>query len=327
MDNIELMTKLLLSFLSSFFLSLIFNKLIIKIFRKYKLKQVEREYLESHIKKEGTPSLGGLSILLATLGSFFVYSIKAQLNKNIIAILFVFFFFALVGLYDDLAKIKNKRSDGISGKKRLFLEGLIILYMLVILNYHVVDFSESIINLFNNKIYLGALFIPFIMFLIVGCANSVNLSDGLDGLSGGLIIIAILPFLFYAYQVNDINLLILILSLLGSLLGFLMYNLHPAKIFMGDTGSLSLGATLASISVYLNKVYIIPISSLIFILETLSVIIQVLYYKKTKKRIFLMAPLHHHYEKKGIKEYRIVSYFWLYGFILCIISILIGGII
>ena len=106
-----------------------------------------------------------------------------------------------------------------------------------------------------------------------------------------------------------------------------MYNLHPAKIFMGDTGSLSLGATLATISVYLNKIYIIPISSLIFILETLSVIIQVLYYKKTKKRIFLMAPLHHHYEKKGIKEYRIVSYVWLYGFILSIISILLGGII
>lgn len=325
MDGLEIMIKLLSSFLLSFFLSLIFNRLIIKIFKKYKLKQVEREYLQNHVIKEGTPSLGGVSILLSTLLSFAIFSIKLLLNKHIISILFVFVFFALVGLYDDLAKIKNKRSDGISGKRRLFLEALIILYMLVILNYHVVDFTDSVIKIFNNKIYLGALFIPFIMLLIVGCANSVNLSDGLDGLSGGLIIIAIIPFLFFAYQINDINLLIFILSLIGSLLGFLMYNLHPAKIFMGDTGSLSLGATLAIISVYLNKIYIIPICSLIFIFETLSVIIQVLYYKKTKKRIFLMAPLHHHFEKKGIKEYRIVSYFWLYGFILSIISILIGG--
>lgn len=326
MDELSIIVRYLASFVSSFIFSLFINKKIIKIFKKYQLKQVERKYLASHIQKEGTPSLGGISILISTIITFFLLTYKFSIKKNMWAIIFGFLFFGLVGLYDDLAKIRNKKEDGISGKRRLFLESLIVLYILVILKYHVLDFSESIISLFSTKIYLGALFIPFIMLLIVGSANSVNLSDGLDGLSSGLFIIAILPFLFLSFMINDVILIIFILSLLGAILGFMMFNLHPAKIFMGDTGSLSLGATLALISVYLDKIYLLPITAFIFILETVSVIIQVLYYKKTKKRVFLMTPLHHHYEKKGIKEYRIVSYFYLFGFILSIISLIIGGI-
>lgn len=326
MDELSIIVRYLASFVTSFVFSLFINKKIIKIFKKYQLKQVERKYLASHIQKEGTPSLGGISILISTIITFFLLTYKFSIKKNMWAIIFGFLFFGLVGLYDDLAKIRNKKEDGISGKRRLFLESLIVLYILVILKYHVLDFSESIISLFSTKIYLGALFIPFIMLLIVGSANSVNLSDGLDGLSSGLFIIAILPFLFLSFMINDVILIIFILSLLGSILGFMMFNLHPAKIFMGDTGSLSLGATLALISVYLDKIYLLPITAFIFILETVSVIIQVLYYKKTKKRVFLMTPLHHHYEKKGIKEYRIVSYFYLFGFILSIISLIIGGI-
>ena len=326
MDELSIIVRYLASFVTSFVFSLFINKKIIKIFKKYQLKQVERKYLASHIQKEGTPSLGGISILISTIITFFLLTYKFSIKKNMWAIIFGFLFFGLVGLYDDLAKIRNKKEDGISGKRRLFLESLIVLYILVILKYHVLDFSESIISLFSTKIYLGALFIPFIMLLIVGSANSVNLSDGLDGLSSGLFIIAILPFLFLSFMINDVILIIFILSLLGSILGFMMFNLHPAKIFMGDTGSLSLGATLALISVYLDKIYLLPITAFIFILETVSVIIQVLYYKKTKKRVFLMTPLHHQYEKKGIKEYRIVSYFYLFGFILSIISLIIGGI-
>ena len=165
------------------------------------------------------------------------------------------------------------------------------------------------------------------MFLIVGCANSVNLSDGLDGLSSGLVVLASLPFLLISIKNNEINLSILLISVIGAIFGFMVYNLHPARIFMGDTGSLSLGALLAIISIYLDKIDILPIAAFIFIFETISVIIQVLYYKKTKKRIFLMTPFHHHFEKKGVKEFRIVSYFWLTGFILAFISSLIGGLL
>ena len=325
-EKTSLIIKFISSFLLSFIVSIITNKIIIKIFKKYKLKQVEREYLSTHQIKEGTPSLGGLAVLLSTLISFFIFSTSLEYKRKFIVIIFGFIFFSLVGLYDDLSKIIKKKSDGISGKKRLFLETLIVLYMLVILKFHVVDFFDTKIKIFSSSLYLGPIFIPFIIFLIVGSANSVNLSDGLDGLSSGLILIALLPFLFFAFHSFDILLIIFLLCLIGSILGFMMFNLHPAKIFMGDTGSLSLGASLALISIYLDKVYILPICAFIFIIETLSVIIQVLYYKKTHKRVFLMTPLHHHFEKKGIKEYRIVSYFWLFGIIFSLIS-LIGGLL
>lgn len=315
------------AFLTSFILSLIINKIIIKLFRYKKWKQVERKYLQTHIVKEGTPSLGGLGIMISSLISLFVYSNIKDFNREIVAVIFGFIAFGLIGLWDDYAKIKNKKEDGLSGKKRLFLEGVIVLYILVILGFNVSDFIKTEINIFNKHIFLGALFIPFIMFVIVGCANSVNLSDGLDGLSSGLVVCSILPFAIIAIKNEEISLSIFILAVIGSILGFMIYNLHPAKIFMGDTGSLSLGALLACVSIYLDKIYVLPIAALIFILESLSVIIQVLYYKKTKKRIFLMTPFHHHYEKKGIKEYRIVNYFWLLGLILSVLSALVGGLL
>jgi len=308
-------------------MSLLINKLIIRIFKKYNLKQGERKYLDNHIVKEGTPSIGGLAIIISSLISFFLFIKLNTLDKRILSVLFSFISFGIVGFIDDYAKIKRKHEDGISGKKRLLIEGIIVLYSLVILDYNVIDFYKSEISIFNNLIFIGPLIIPLFMFLIVGCANSVNLSDGLDGLSSGLVVLASLPFLLISIKNNEISLSILLISVIGAILGFMVYNLHPARIFMGDTGSLSLGALLAIISIYLDKIDILPIAAFIFIFETISVIIQVLYYKKTKKRIFLMTPFHHHFEKKGVKEFRIVSYFWLTGFILAFISSLIGGLL
>lgn len=326
-EKVILLMKYLGSFLLSFVFSLFFNKVIIKIFRKYNLRQGERKYLDNHIVKEGTPSLGGIAILLSSLTGFIVFNGINNLNKNILAVLFAFISFGLIGFLDDFSKIKKKDEDGISGKKRLLLEAIIVLYILVILGYNVVDFYKSEITLFTNEIFIGPLMIPLFIFLIVGCANSVNLSDGLDGLSSGLVVLATLPFLLISIKNNENSLSILLISVIGAILGFMVYNLHPARIFMGDTGSLSLGSLLAVTSIYLDKIDILPLAAFIFIFETISVIIQVLYYKKTKKRIFLMTPFHHHFEKKGIKEYRIVSYFWLTGFILAFISSLIGGIL
>lgn len=326
-EKITILIKYLCAFLLSFLMSLLINKLIIRIFKKYNLKQGERKYLDNHIVKEGTPSIGGLAIIISSLISFFLFIKLNTLDKRILSVLFSFISFGIVGFIDDYAKIKRKHEDGISGKKRLLIEGIIVLYSLVILDYNVIDFYKSEISIFNNLIFIGPLIIPLFMFLIVGCANSVNLSDGLDGLSSGLVVLASLPFLLISIKNNEISLSILLISVIGAILGFMVYNLHPARIFMGDTGSLSLGALLAIISIYLDKIDILPIAAFIFIFETISVIIQVLYYKKTKKRIFLMTPFHHHFEKKGVKEFRIVSYFWLTGFILAFISSLIGGLL
>ncbi len=325
--KINLFFKYVGAFFTSFLLSLVINKIIIKIFRYKNWTQGERKYLQTHIIKEGTPSLGGLGIILSSLIALSIFSDLTNLSREILAIIFTFVSFGIVGLIDDFKKIKNRKEDGLSGKKRLFLEGIIVLYMLVILDYNVNDFINSRISFFDTYIYFGSLFIPLIMFTIVGCANSVNLSDGLDGLSSGLVVCAILPFAIISIKNNEIIIATFILTIIGAILGFMFYNLYPAKIFMGDTGSLSLGALIACVSIYLDKIYVLPIAAFIFILETFSVIVQVLYYKKTKKRLFLMTPFHHHYEKKGIKEYRIVNYFWLFGILLSILSALMGGIL
>jgi phospho-N-acetylmuramoyl-pentapeptide-transferase len=246
--------------------------------------------------------------------------------------------FGAIGFLDDYTKLSNKSSDGVSGKNKIILEiicSLIFVYWATTLN---LDNQELLSLPFLKNVYinLGYFFIPFVIFVIIGSANAVNLTDGLDGLAIVPIMIVALTFALICYLVGNIvfseyllinyvpgagELTILCGALIGSALGFLWYNAPPAMVFMGDTGSLSLGATLGAIAVMIKHEIVLAIVGGLFVVEALSVIIQVGYFKRTGKRFFLMAPLHHHFEKKGWPESQIVIRFWIITIVLAIIGL------
>ncbi len=267
--------------------------------------------------------MGGLVIIVSTLLSFIIFNPKFYLDNKTLSLVFIFIFYGIIGLMDDLFKIIYKNSDGISGLIRLFLEivGCIVSIFLMVNN----NISTVNIPFYDSFISLGVFVVIFYIFVIVGSANAYNFTDGLDGLASGLMISSLLPFLLIALNQKSYEISFFIIALIGSLIGFLRYNFPPAKIFMGDVGSLSVGGVFAMISIALNNEVLILISGLIYIIEILSVIIQVVYFKLTNgKRIFLMAPLHHHFEKKGWSETKVVMIFWISGFVLALITSMIG---
>lgn len=312
--------KLLGGLFLSFLLSVIFMKYKIKTSRK---GQQERDYLANHVVKSGTPTMGGIVIVITTIISFMVFN-KFSFQQEIAALFIVYIGFFLVGFIDDFCKLKLKSYNGISGKLRLLLETLFVIWSLVILikGHRVEDFLSFTFN--KKSLTLGILTIPTIIFIVVGSANAFNLTDGLDGLASGLNIIALIPLIMLSLTHNYYPLALFLICQVGSLLGFLCYNLHPAKIFMGDVGSLPLGALLGISAIIINNPIVLLITGLIFVIETVSVIIQVISFKTTGKRVFLMTPIHHHFEKLGWPEWKVVMVFWLVGIILAIIALMIG---
>ena len=310
------LTILLISLLISFFI----NKFIIKITFKKNYAQIERKYLYFHDSKKNTPILGGVGILVSIIVCFIIYSIIFSYDSLTFISIISLLLFGIVGFLDDYKKIKKQNSDGISPLLRLFLESIITIIIISLLG---LDFN-TLNNLNINGLKFGLFTFPLFIFLFLGGSNASNFVDGIDGLDAGLTLIAILPNLYLSFKYEFYIYAFFLISVIGSLIGFLFLNSHPAKIFLGDLGSLSLGNIIVVSSFILNNTILIPLIMFLFIVETLSIIIQVLYYKKTKKRIFLMAPLHHHYEMKNIDESKIVSTFYLIGFILSFIAILIG---
>ncbi|WP_297768745.1 phospho-N-acetylmuramoyl-pentapeptide-transferase [uncultured Roseovarius sp.] len=292
---------------------------------------------EGHFTKAGTPTMGGLLIVGALVTSTLLW---ARLdNPYVWLLLFVTLAFGLIGFADDYAKVSKQNVSGVSGRVRLGLGFLIALIAAVWAGFHHPDelqyqlalpvFKDVLIN-------LGVFFIPFAMFVIVGAANAVNLTDGLDGLaimpvmiaSGALGIIAyavgrvdFTDYLGLHYVPGTGEILIFVAGLVGGGLGFLWYNAPPAAVFMGDTGSLALGGALGAIAVATKHELVLGIVGGLFVVEALSVIIQVFYFKRTGKRVFLMAPIHHHYEKKGWAEPQIVIRFWIIALILAMIGL------
>lgn len=284
---------------------------------------VRKDIVSTHFIKEGTPTMGGCLIVLATLISFIIFSKKFYLDNKVLAIIFIFLFFASIGFLDDLFKIVFHNSNGLKATFRLILETIAC----IVVFYLLYKFGFSNIHLPLTKIIipLGTFLVVYYIIVLVGSANAVNFSDGLDGLATGLMIIALVPFLFIAIIKKESSIAYFIIALMGSLFAFLKYNLPPAKLFMGDVGSLAIGASYAMIAISLNSELLILISGFIFIIEILSVILQVIYFKLTHgKRLFLMAPIHHHYEKKNIPEWKVVMSFWMVGLIFSIIATMIG---
>lgn len=292
--------------------------LVLPILKKFKFGQFVREDgPKTHLKKSGTPTMGGLIFLLVILILTFPI---AWGNAPVMAILLVTLGFGMIGFIDDYIKIGMKRSLGFRAYQKMLAQ-IVVAIGFCLYIYNSSGHSTSIILPFvsGGEINLGWLYLPFIVFVLLGTVNGVNLTDGIDGLSTS-ITIAVLTFFLVVDSMMKMNIGILLAISIGALLGFLIYNSYPASIFMGDTGSLALGGLVASVAIYMHLSLIIILVGLIYLIEVLSVILQVSYFKKTGKRLFKMAPIHHHFELLGWRETKIVYVFTIVTILLCVVG-------
>lgn len=314
--------------LLSFAISIILGLIIIPILKKLKVGQIERDDgPKSHLKKQGTPTMGGviiaLTIFIVCMVLYVKYSVsEANVAKNILPLLFVTIGFGLVGFVDDFKKLVLKNTKGLKPiYKMLGLLIIAVAYTLFLTNVLKIGTATYIPFL---KIYINMpiwLYIPFAIFVLLGTTNAVNLTDGIDGLATTVTTIILAFFTTVGIILGVKEIVLVGATLVGACLGFLLFNLHPAKVFMGDTGSLLLGGAIAGIALYLKMPIILVIVALVPVIETISVMLQVTYYKKTGKRIFKMAPIHHHFELSGWSENKVVSVFSIITLILCVIGI------
>lgn len=314
------MNAQMLNLVVSFLATLILGIIIIPKLRKFNVGQVVRDDGPSeHLKKNGTPTMGGIMMLAVIIVTL---AISSSAYPLLILPLVAITGFGIVGFVDDYKKLVLKNTKGLSPMKKIL--GLVMTSAVFILLYiNVFNLSTDIIVPFINQpvsLSLGA-FIVFTIFILLASSNAVNLTDGLDGLATGVVAIIMAFFTIVAYKNGDTDMVILGMTTLGTCLAFLLFNTYPAKVFMGDTGSLALGGAVASIAIILKMPLYLAIVAVICILETISVILQVLYFKITKgKRLFKMAPLHHHFELSGMKENFIVNMFWIVTIAACLLA-------
>lgn len=325
-----ILAKSILGLMIGFFLSVIFGLFIIPWLRKINFRQSISSYVAfRHQSKDGTPTIGGLIFIIPTIITMIILYFRGSLEitHSLIIILFVFVAYAFLGFIDDMIKIKKHHNDGLSVTQKLIAQVIISLIFFYIYMRGGGEPTLWISSLGIN-INLGWFYGIFILFLLVGSSNAVNITDGLDGLAGGLSAIAFLSFgilswgTSWAAGYQEIAIFCFILT--GSIFGFLVYNTNPAKVFMGDTGSLALGATLAAVAILTRHELSLALIGGVFVIETLSSLIQIISVKYFKKKIFLFAPLHHHFEKLGWEERDIVKLFWIVGFMLGMLAIYYG---
>ncbi|MBI4802339.1 MAG: phospho-N-acetylmuramoyl-pentapeptide-transferase [Elusimicrobia bacterium] len=326
--------------ITSFLVSLLIGPCLIAKLRSYKIGQVQRaDGPKSHLAKEGTTTMGGLLIFLALVASALLW---ARLdNRFILLLLFTTAVLAFTGWLDDYTKLVKKNPRGASSRFKFLLQ---LFAALAVVGYLSVappsaGYATSLVIPYTKELYvnLGFLYAALAMFVIIGSSNAVNLTDGLDGLAAGSIVFAALTFAVLGYCAGNIKLAsyfkiiyvegageitIFLAAMIGACLGFLWYNAYPAEVFMGDTSSLFLGGAIGVAAIAVKQELILPIAGGIFLLETLSVIFQMGSYKlRNKKRLFLMAPIHHHFELKGIAEPKVTVRFWIAGIMLMLIAL------
>ena len=315
--------------LITFAISVICGIITIPILKKLKVGQIERyDGPASHLKKQGTPTMGGIimivAIIIATTGSYIFFSLTGneEMSKKFLPLLLITICFGMIGFIDDFKKLVLKNTDGLKPKyKMLGLLIIAVIYVLFLV-YGLKMGTETYIPIIKTYINIPIyLYIPLAILVILATTNAVNLTDGVDGLSSSVscLIITCLTVIGISQQIYEVSIFGSIV--IGATLGFLMFNLHPAKVFMGDTGSLMLGGVISAIALYLKMPLLLILIAIIPVLETLSDIIQVMYYKKKGKRIFKMAPLHHHFELSGWKENKIVVVFSLVTLVACAIGL------
>ncbi len=312
--------KIIIPVLISFLLSVILGPVVIPILRKLKMGQTEREEgVQSHLQKAGTPTMGGV-IILGSIVFTSVFFIKDY--PKIIPILFVTVGFGLIGFLDDYLKVVLKRSDGLMPLQKMGLQFLVTgVFAFYMVRYSEVSLEWKVPFMPETTLNLGVLAIPVMFLVVIGTVNGVNFTDGLDGLASSVTVLVATFFTVVAIGTSS-GIEPITCAVVGALLGFLLFNVYPASVFMGDTGSLALGGFVASTAYMLQMPIFIAIVGLIYLVEVLSVIIQVTYFKKTGgKRIFKMAPIHHHFELCGWSETRVVAVFSIITAILCLVAL------
>ena len=321
-----LLTKAIFAIMMGFLFSAVLGLILVPLLKKMKIGQRISIFVgEAHRKKEGTPTMGGLIFIIPTvvISLFLIMTGKIPYTSNLGIVLLVFVGFAFIGFLDDFLSIKRGNNEGLTTYQKLFLQVLIAVGFFYI---YMKNGGETswIVGTLHIDLEMGWLYGLFILFILVGASNAVNLTDGLDGLAGGLSAIAFVAFSLISLMVGFEEIGIFSLILVGSIVGFLIYNTHPAKIFMGDTGSLALGGAMGAIAILTHRELTLLVVASIFVIETLSVIIQVFWVQVLHRKLFLMTPLHHHFEKLGWSETDIVKLFWVFGLILSMAGIIFG---
>ena len=316
----------ILAGISAFVLTVIGIPAFIRFYRKAQITgQQMHEDVKQHQAKAGTPTMGGIVFLITgVLISFVLALLSNQLTNNVGMILFILVLYGLVGFLDDFLKVFRKINEGLNPKQKLLLQlvGGVVFYFFY-------ERGGDMLNVFGFPLHLGVFYIFFALFWLVGFSNAVNLTDGIDGLASISVVISLSAFGVIAYVQNQLDILLVILAMIGGLLGFFVFNHKPAKVFMGDVGSLALGGMLAAISMALHQEWTLLFIGLIYVFETTSVMMQVSYFKISGgKRIFRMTPVHHHFELGGLSgkgqawsEWKVDFFFWGVGLLASLVTL------
>ena len=321
-----LLTKAVFAIMMGFLFSTILGLILIPILKRMRVGQRISEFVGvAHKKKEGTPTMGGLIFILPTVITTIGLIIfdKISYTSNLGIVLLVFIGYSCIGFLDDFLSLKKGNNEGLTTYQKLFMEVLIAIGFFYI---YMKNGGQTawVVGTLHIDLELGWIYGLAILFVLVGASNAVNLTDGLDGLAGGLSAIAFIAYALISIAVGYDDIGIFSLILVGSLGGFLIFNTHPAKIFMGDTGSLALGAAMGAIAILTHRELTLLVVAFVFVIETLAVILQVIWVQVFHKKLFLMTPLHHHFEKLGYDEQDIVKGFWVVGLLLAMAGILFG---
>lgn len=325
--------KSVMAILIGFIIAVIFGYLLIPLLRKMHAGQNISVYLKrSHSKKQGTPTMGGFIFIVPVVFTILllIFLDKIHFSYTMLIILFTLISYTLIGFADDYLIIKKKNNKGLSQSTKLLLQTIVaIIFFYLFMK----GGNEPLlwVHTLHIKWDIGFFYGLFILFVLVAASNAVNLTDGLDGLAGGLSLICFVTFGIISWHTGWLDgyedIAILAFVMVGALLGFLVFNVNPAKVFMGDTGSLALGATLGAYAIMTRHEVLLVLIGIVFVLETLSCIIQIVYYKLTHKRFFPMTPIHHTFEKLGMQEKTIVKMFWIVGIIASTIALIYGVVV
>ncbi|MHC0552724.1 phospho-N-acetylmuramoyl-pentapeptide-transferase [Salinicoccus sp. CNSTN-B1] len=312
--------------ISAFILTAVLVPVTIPLLKRMKFGQsIRKEGPESHQVKTGTPTMGGLTYLIPVIILSLIALLFVDDTYKMLVMIIVTIGFGLIGFIDDYIIVVKKDNRGLSSKQKFLAQIVLSVIVYFIMTQAIPDIETALrIPGTDWTLPLGVLFVVWIVFWQVGFSNAVNLTDGLDGLATGLSIIAFSSFLAIAWVREETTLVIFLMILIGGLLGFLLYNKYPARLFMGDTGSLALGGIIATVSIVLNESLLLLLIGIMFVIETASVMMQVASFKLTGKRIFKMTPIHHHFELSGWNEWKIVIVFWTIGAVAGIIGVLLG---
>lgn len=306
----------------SFLICVILSPLLIPFFRNLKFGQsIREEGPKSHQKKSGTPTMGGVLILIAiVIATFVMVGQFSVLSVEVYLLLLVTVSFGLLGFLDDYIKVVMKRNLGLTSKQKLIGQLVVATIFYIVIKQ--LEFStEVLIPGTSFGFDIGLLYLPLVIIILVGAPNALNLTDGLDGLLAGTAAIAFGAYAVIAFSTGQISIALFCAAVVGAVLGFLVFNAHPAKVFMGDTGSLALGGAIGAVAILTKMEILLVVIGGVFVIETLSVIIQVISFKTRGKRIFKMSPIHHHYELSGWSEWRVVVTFWLVGLVFAVLGI------